>query len=164
MKKELLGEGLEVCETAITKKHNLEIGWLELCGMLKEIRDKKLYEGRWDSFEDFLHDPQMCLDKSSASKMITIHEKFVIEYKMSPARIANAGGWSKVAEVLPVVKDKKSAEKWIDDASVLSKSDLRKEVVQERNPESVGCKHKNSYKVVMCCCRDCNNKEVEKYL
>ena len=155
---------IDFCEETITKKHLLEVGWIELCGRLKEIRDNGLYEGRWDTFEDFLQDPQMGLDKSSASKMITIHEKFIIEYKMSPARIANAGGWSKVAEILPAVKDKESAEKWIDEASSLSKSDLRKQVNEERHPESIGCKHLNSYRVIMCCCRDCNNKEIEKYL
>lgn len=155
---------IDFCEDTITKKHLIEVGWIELCGRLKEIRDNGLYEGRWDSFEDFLQDPQMGLDKGSASKMITIHEKFIVEYKMSPARIANAGGWSKIAEILPVVKDKQSAEKWIYEASALSKSDLRKEVNQEKNPESIGCKHKDNYKVVMCCCRECGNKEIEKYL
>lgn len=155
---------IDFCEDAISKKHLMEIQWLELCAMLKEIRDGALYEGRWDSFEDFLQDPQMGLDKASASKMITIHEKFVLEYKMSPARIANVGGWSKVAEILPAVKDKKSAEEWMDKATSLSKTDLRKEVKEERNPDSIACKHKDSYKVVMCCCRQCGNKEVEKYL
>ena len=162
--KNKITKNLNICEEAISKKHQLEVGWLELCGMLKNIRDNGLYEGRWDSFEDFLQDPQMGLDKGSASKMITIHEKFVIEYKMSPARIANAGGWSKVAEILPAVKDKKSAEKWLDEAAALSKTDLRKQVNEERHPESIGCKHKDSYKVVMTCCRGCGNKEVEKYL
>lgn len=156
-------ENLEYCEDTISKKHVLELGWIELCGRLKEIRDNALYNGRWDSFEDFLNDPQMGMDKSTASKMITIHEKLVVEYKIKPTVMANAGGWSKVAELLPAITDKKSAEEWLSKASSLSKSDLRKEV-QEEKGGGIGCKHKNTYKVVMCCCRDCNNKEVEKYL
>lgn len=156
--------GLNFCEETISKKRLIEVSWLELCGRLKEIRDNGLYEGRWDSFEDFLHDPVMGLDKASASKMITIHERFIIEYKMEPERIAGVGGWSKVAEILPAVKDKQSAEVWMDKAAALSKSDIRKEVQEEKNPESIGCRHKDSYKVVMSCCRNCGNKEVEKYL
>lgn len=157
-------KSLNFCEETINKKKLLEVGWLELCARLKEIRDKEMYKGRWENFEDFLQDPQMGLDKGTASKMITIHEKFIVEYKMSPERIANVGGWSKIAEILPAVKNKKSAEDWIDKASSLSKSDLRKEVQEERTPDSIGCKHKNEYKVVMVCCKDCGNKEVEKYL
>lgn len=152
-------KNLDFCEETIYQKHLLEVGWIELCGRLKEIRDKSLYEGRWDSFEDYLNDPQMGLDKASASKMITIHEKFIIEYKMSPAQIAKAGGWSKVAEILPTVKDKKSAIEWIDKASSLSKSDLRKEVKEERDPESIGCKHKRTRKLVLLVCEDCDHKE-----
>lgn len=159
-----LTESLNICEDAITKKHALEVGWLELCGILKTIRDNALYSGRWDNFEDFLQDPQMGLDKASASKMITIHEKFILEYKMTPARIANVGGWSKVAEILPAVTDKKSAEAWMDKATSLSKSDLRKEVKEERNPNAVGCRHLHKKRVVMTICEDCDHKEFEKYL
>lgn len=148
---------IEFCEETITKKHVLEVGWLELCARLKEIRDNGLYEGRWDSFEDFLHDPQMGLDKGSASKMITIHEKFVVEYKMSPERIANVGGWSKVAEILPAVKDKKSAEEWMDKATSLSKSDLRKEIKEDQTGVRMSdCKHKDFYIVKIC--RQCGDK------
>lgn len=149
---------LNFCEETITKKQALEVGWLELCGRLKEIRDKGMWEGRWDSFEDFLHDPQMGLDKGSASKMITIHEKFVIEYKMAPERIANAGGWSKVAEILPAVKDKKSAEEWLSNAASLSKSDLRK-AVKEEDGQGINCKHKHTRKLILTVCLDCDHKE-----
>lgn len=152
-------EGLNFCEETISKKHFLEVGWIELCSRLKDIRDNGLYESRWDNFEDFLQDPQMGLDKATASKMITIHEKFIIEYKMEPARIANVGGWSKVAEIFPVVKDKESADEWIDKAASLSKSDLRKEVKEMKNPDSISCKHKNGHKLVLWVCNDCDHKE-----
>lgn len=154
-------QNLSICEAAITQKHQLEIGWLGLCGMLKNIRDNELYKGRWESFEDFLQDPQMGLDKASASKMITIHEKFIIEYKMSPARIANAGGWSKIAEVLPAVKNKKSAEEWVDKCSSLSKSDLRKEVKEHATGIKMSeCLHSDFYTVKIC--RGCGARIEQK--
>lgn len=163
MKKEIV-KSLDFCTRTIAFKHFIETQWIELAGQLKEIRDKGLYQGRWDSFEDFLTDPTMGMDKGTASKMITIFEKFILDYHIHESKIAQVGGWSKVAEILPAVKDKKSAEDWLEKAASLSKADLRKEINEEKNPESIGCKHKNSYKVVMCCCRDCGNKEIENYL
>ncbi len=155
---------IDFCEETISKKRILEAGWLELCARLKDIRDKEMYLGRWDNFEDFLADPQMGMDKSTASRMITIHEKLILEYEVNPEKIIRAGGWSKVSELLPVITDKKSAEEWLSNASILSQKDLRKEIKGRDLEGSISCKHKNEYKVVMTCCKDCDHKEVEKYL
>lgn len=150
-------QAIDFCEETISKKHILELGWIELCGRLKEIRDGGLYEGRWDSFEDFLNDPAMGLDKGTASRMITIHEKLILEYKIKPTMIANAGGWSKVAEILPAVKDKASAEEWLSKSASLSKSDLRKEIKEDRTGiKMVDCQHKDYYVVKIC--RKCGDK------
>lgn len=151
---------IDFCEETISQKHFLESGWLKLCARLKQIRDKGMYEGRWDSFEDFLNDPQMGMDKSTASRMITIHEKLIVEYEINPDKIVNAGGWTKVAELLPVISDKKSAEEWLETASVLSQKDLRKEVRGKEVEGSIACKHKKTYEVVMRCCHECDYKEV----
>lgn len=150
---------LEYCAHTIAFKHYIEKQWLELAGQLKEIRDKELFLGRWDSFEDFLSDPSMGMDKSTASKMITIHERFILEYKIDPSKISQVGGWSKVAEILPAVKDKKSAELWLENASSLSKSDLRAEIKEHKHPESLDCKHKKTRKLVLLICEDCDHKE-----
>ncbi len=150
-------QSLDFCEETISRKHILELGWIEFCGRLKEIRDKALYTGRWDSFEDFLTDPQMAMDKGTASKMITIHEKLILEYKIKPTMIANAGGWSKVAECLPAISDKKSAEEWLSKASSLSKSDLRKEIKENKTGIRMSnCEHNDFYLIKIC--RKCGDK------
>lgn len=153
---------LEFCERTIGVKHFLETQWIDFCGRLKEIRDRGMYEGRWDSFEDFLNDPMMGMDKSTASRMITIHERFIEEYKIEPERLARVGGWTKISEILPVVNDLKSANEWLENAAALSKSDLRKEVAEKRNGKGIECKHKDTYQITMQCCRACGNKEVIK--
>lgn len=150
------------CEKTIEVKNFLERQWIEFCSHLKEIRDKEMYKGRWDSFEDFLADPGMDMDKGTASRMITIHEKFILEYKVEPNKLAEVGGWSKVAELLPVITDKASAEEWLKNASVLSKSDLRKEVQEKRTGKGAECKHTNTYTITMQCCRHCGDKQVIK--
>ncbi len=156
MKKEII-KPLDFCSHTIAFKHFIETQWLEFAGQLKEIRDRELYKGRWDSFEDFIADPTMALDKGTASKMITIFERFILEYKISNFKIAQVGGWSKVAEILPVVKDKKSAEQWLSNATSLSKSDLRKEVKEEKTGIQMSkCKHEDYYIVKIC--RRCGDK------
>lgn len=156
---------INFCEATIEKKHQLEAGWIELAGRIKEIRDNKFYEGRWESFEDFLHDPSMGMDKGTASKMITIYEKLVVEYNIPVNEIAQSGGWSKIAEALPVINDVDSAKEWLEKVSTLTKDDLRKEVNEARGKstkEGIECKHPDTYKVIMTCCRDCDHKEVVK--
>lgn len=154
---------LKFCEETIAQKKQLEIAWIELAKKLKEIRDEEMYLGRWENFEDFLQDPSMGMDKSTASKMITIYEKLVVGYKMKPEKIAEAGGWSVIAEVLPVITDKESAEEWVDQCAHLSKNDVRKEVQRVRGcDESGDCKHAQTYQITLCCCRKCGNKEIIK--
>lgn len=150
-------KNLKFCDETIQKKQSLEIGWLELASNLKEVRDNAFYEGRWESFEDFLADPEMSLDKASANKMIAIHEKLVLTYKIDTQHIANAGGWSKVSEVMPVITDRESAIEWLNQCESLSKDDLRKEVKEARSGVSTKeCKHTNTYTIVVC--RDCGLK------
>lgn len=158
-------DAIKFCESTIFKKKTLEVGWLDLAGKLQKIRDDQLYDGHWDSFEDFLADPAMNMDKGTASKMITIHEKLVIEYQIPADEIALSGGWSIIAEVLPVINDQESAKEWVARAQTLSKSDLRKEVNEARgksNGEGIGCKHKDTYTYTTQCCRDCGSKVVIK--
>lgn len=148
---------LEFCEETISKKHVLEMGYLELCARLKEIRDKELFKGRWENFEDFLNDPSMDMDKGTASKMISIHEKLILEYKIKPTIIANAGGWSKVAELLPIIESKKDAEEWLAKSAILSKSDLRKEIHEQKTGIKMSnCKHEDYYMVKIC--RSCHDR------
>ncbi len=145
------------CKETIQSKKNLEIAWLDLASRLKEIRDKELFLGQWDSFEDFLDDPAMAMDKATASKMITIHERLILEYGFQPKELALAGGWSKISEVLPVITDKESAKEWLEQCGVLSKADLRKEVKEARSGISeIDCRHANTYTIEVC--RDCGIK------
>ncbi len=154
---------LDFCQETISKKHFLEVGWIELCGRLKDIRDKEMYKGRWENFEDFLQDPALGMDKSTASRMITIHEKLILEYEIEPKKIAEAGGWTKVSELLPVVSDKQSAEEWLEKASTLSQADLRKEVKEERGGgKGIDCKHPNTYQITIRICRECDHKQTIK--
>lgn len=145
------------CKETITKKHLLETGWIELASRLKEIRDSELYKGGWENFEDFLNDPEMDMDPSQASRIISIHERLVLEHNISPAQIAESAGWAKISEVLPVITDKESAIEWLDKCKVLTKSDLRKEVkVARGGKKEEECAHLNTYTIVVC--RDCGLK------
>lgn len=154
---------IQFCEETILKKHELERGYLDFCKRLKDIRDFERFKGRWDSFEDFLHDPEMNMDKSTANRMINIYEVFVGEFKIDPEKIIKAGGWAKVSEILPIVQatDKANAEHWLEVSASLSRDDLRREIKSIHNGQEK-CKHKNTFEIVMRVCRDCDHKEVIK--
>lgn len=151
---------LAFCRETITRKQALEVSYLILAERLKAIRDEKLYAGGWDNFEQFLEDPAMDMDAPTASKMINIHEKLVLEYKMEPEELASAGGWSKIAECLPVIETKEDAEKWIAKCQVLSKSDLRREITEKKKGvKMIDCAHKDTYQITVC--RGCGVKMEE---
>lgn len=149
---------IDFCKETIERKGALEMGWIDLAARLKEVRDGELYKGHWDSFEDFLNDPQMDMDKGTASKMITIHERLIVDLKIPKQSIVDAGGWSKLSEAMPVINTVEDAIEWIEKASVLSKDDLRKEVNTKRGKDAkvASCKHTDTYTIAVC--RDCGLK------
>ncbi len=142
-------------ETAILKG-TIESAFLSLGERLRRIRMERLYQGQWSSFEEYCLDMKM--PESTASKLISIYEKFIVNFGIEPELLLAAGGWSSVAEIVPVVHSKEEALYWIDKATVLSRPDLRIEVRIARTgipPEK--CSHLNSYTLKIC--RDCGNKE-----
>lgn len=85
-----------------------------------------MWEGQWTSFGEFLM--EMKMSEPTASKLINIWAKFVMEFGINPFLVVEAGGWGNVAEILPVVKDKQSAEEWLGKAKILTREDLRTEI------------------------------------
>lgn len=148
MTKEIEKTNHAFCKETLHLKQHLEGTFIELGKRLMDIRDNQLYTPFWSSFDEFLM--EMKLSKGTASKLISIYQVFVLQYKIKPARLA-AAGWSSLSEVLKVVKTKADAEKWVDTAGELHLRDLRDEVrekvtgVTERS-----CKHPNKYTIEIC--------------
>lgn len=153
---------LPFCENTIKFKQSIEVGFLDLAARLKSIRDKHLFDGRWETFNDYLADPKMNLDKGIASKLITIYERFILEYQVAPEKLVPIG-YSKVYEILPAIKNKKDALEWLQTASETSRADL-KILLREKESgvEQMKCDHPKSfgYVVVFHGCRKCGSEHM----
>lgn len=139
---DVVRQNSEFCRDTLEFKNAIEENFLELGKRLMKIRDEELYEPNWENFASFLH--EMKLSESVGSRLISIYSKFVLEFKIAPAKVAQAGGWASVSELLPILKEgtKKEAESWLNKASTLTKADLRKEVEEARTGvEMKDCEH-----------------------
>lgn len=152
-------QAFDFCKETIEVKNRIEKGYMELCARLYRIKNERLYEGHFTEWELFLE--ELHILPSVASRMIKIYEVFVIEQKISPAKIEKAGGWSVVAELLPVAVNKEASEDLLEMAQTLTRRDLRIHVQTLKiAPRSeVDCKHRDTYFLRIC--RDCGEKWTE---
>lgn len=148
-------EAYEYCVDTINQKNALERSYLVLCRRLHTIKLHRLYEANFDNWEVFLE--ELRIDKGSAERMIRIYQRFILELDISPEKIETAGGWSVVAELLPIAKDKETAEEALVFASMSRKKDVRMYVNEKLGKVPAGiCSHENTYTV--CICRDCHDR------
>lgn len=102
----------------------------------------------------------MKMDEKTALKLIKIFLVFVEQYRIEPQALVEAGGWTYIDEILPVVTDAKSAKEWLHTAATSqSRANLRQLVREQRTGvDSMECKHKNVRRVVLEVCEDCGDK------
>lgn len=148
-------DNIGFCNEAIAIKNKIEKNFLELGSYLYTIRTQKLYEGQWENFAYFLM--EMNLTESTASKIISVFEKYVLEYNIPDNEIIEAGGWTKLYTTLPLVSSQEDAKYWIGQSKVLTQKDLSKTIIERKSGvEMAECKHKNTYQVTIC--KDCGDR------
>jgi hypothetical protein len=147
----------EYCEETIRLKENIEMSFLELGERLMRIRDERLYENNWEAFEDFLMEVK--ISNGTASKLINIYQRFVLEYKIPLKKLASAGGWSVVAECLPLIKSKDEALEWLEKAGFMTQTDIRREMKEAKTGIMMkDCDHDWEY-ISFRTCSKCSLKE-----
>lgn len=114
------------CDDTLQLKASLELHFLEIGKRLMEIRDGQLYRPYWDTFEEYLM--EMKLTAPTASKIITVYDKFVLQYKIPQKKLAAAGGWSMLYEIVPVSTSKQAATQWVEKAAEHPQYELRAEI------------------------------------
>lgn len=142
------------CQETIALKGDLELSYLDLASRLHKIQLNKMYEPNYETFDEFLE--EIKLSRATASKLINIWRRFVIQFKIKPRVLADAGGWSVVAELLPVVENKSQAEKWLLSAKETRRGDLRKNLLELKTGVlMMKCKHKEVDVICFWKCKRC---------
>lgn len=147
----------EFCRHTIALKENIERTFIELGRRLYKIREERLYEPFYDSFNVYCD--ELKLSQSTISKLVNIYKKFILEYGFSPTRLMKAGGWGVMAEALPVIHSKKDANDFLDKAETLTLRDMRKEVLEKKSGiDQRTCNHKDDFYVLKIC-RRCGDRQ-----
>ena len=159
MNKQLTKEraNLDFCRQTISLKENIERTFIELGRRLHKIREERLYEPFYDSFNLYCY--ELKLSQSTISKLVNIYKVFILEYGFAPSRLMKAGGWAVVAETLPVVHSKKDAEEFLENAETMTLSDMRRTVKEKKlGVDQRTCDHKDdSYDLRIC--RKCGDRQ-----
>lgn len=143
-------QNVTYCNQTLTLKNSIEESFLELGARLMNIRDNCLYEGQWESFEDYLLEFKN-ISEGTASRLINIYKKFVVEYNFAPKLLAEAGGWSVLAETLPNVNSLQEAEYWLGEATALTRTHLRRTLKEHKTGIKMDtCAHLETYTLQIC--------------
>lgn len=141
----------EFCEKVVGLKENLEKGFIELAKGLYTIKEQRLYEGQYGTFDLYLDRAR--IGKSKAEQLIRMYEKFSLEYKIDDKLIVEAGGWSVVVRLLPMAKTRDLALKALENASQLpTRQSVVKWVKEAVEDDFKACTHEDYYVVKICRC------------
>lgn len=144
-----------ICQDAIELKKDIEVDFWTLGKMLFEIKEGKLWVAGWDSWEEYCMEFKFANSDATISKLTRLHSVLVLEHKIPPARLAEAGGWSSLAEVLPMIKDDTSTKKvneLLEIAIKQPRKHLRTTIREMKRGEP--CKHKKKRLLLLDICED----------
>lgn len=146
-----------LCSTAIKLKNQIETAFIALGKLLYDIKEQRAYEQEYETWVLFLMEVR--LTESTASKLMKIYETLVLGYKIPEDRIASAGGWTVVYDLLPLATTKETAEEWLDKATQMTRTDIQREIKESKTGiPMTDCEHEwASFQL----CRKCGLKHVD---
>jgi len=157
MGSELEKKNYDFCMETIALKSAIEGSFLELGKRLFTIREKEMYLPSYETFEEFSLELKM--SRATVSKLVNIYQLFVLKFGIPETRLLQAGGWSNVAELLPVVNTKAQAIKWLEKAEALTRADLRIALTTKKTGiDPADCEHDKDF-FVLKICRTCGLKQ-----
>jgi len=111
----------------------INYSFLDLARCLVVVHENKLYEHLcYETFESYIATPEISIRRASAYKLMDIYRTYVLEYKISPARLIDIE-WTKLSTTLPVLTED-NVEDLLAMAESLSRSDLRQEIKILKDP------------------------------
>ena len=147
----------DYCEATISLRNTIEEGFCVLGERLHKILEGKLYEPKWESWQEFLEDLRIRPDV--ASKLIRIYQVLILEYKLSPKKIYTVG--TEIAyDITRVVKSKEEAVEWLEKGETLRLGDVRIAIKEKKTGVTqADCRH-NFY--VLRVCFKCGYKVIDE--
>lgn len=140
-------------EETLVLKENLEKGFLHLGERLYRIKGEQLWKLDYGSYAEFLM--QAKISEATASKLVAIYTKFVLEYEMSYDVLAPCS-WSSLYQLLPLATSKEKAEELVDEAATLKRGDVEEKIRADKHPD---CRHKDTFTIKVC--RGCGLRTTE---
>lgn len=116
------------------KTLHLAENMLDLGKLFYENKENKYYKRlNYDTWTEFLGDPDIGYRESTVRGLMLVYRKFLLEYNVSKERLLLVG-FSKLRTISPVVNEE-NVEELLDKGAVLSRSDLRLEVLEIQTGE-----------------------------
>lgn len=145
----------EYCQETLELFTKMQIGYLALAARLHKIKNERLYQPTWDSFQSYCMEMSE-MSISTVSRLVNLQQKLVLDSGIPESDISEAG-WSKVAMALPIIHTADEAKFWVEKAKVLSKTDFSRELKEFKTGRQMkDCEHLESYLVRYC--PDCKDK------
>jgi hypothetical protein len=107
---------------------SIETRFLELGARLYKIREERLWEGTFNSFEDFLAEIKMT--KGNASILASVHKNYVLEGGIEPQQLAGIP-YSNLYEAIPLI-EKEGVTSAAVKAETLTRSEIKDEVQEKK--------------------------------
>jgi hypothetical protein len=143
---------LDYCLTTIELKKNIESAFLVMAEHLYNIRQQELWKSNWGSWAEYLK--ELDVSESTASKLVKVHETYVIEYKVDERVLVDAN-WSSLYEAIPLLAEGKDPTEVVESFAKLSRDDQRQLIKETKNGP---CKHE--WEVIkMRRCTECGKLE-----
>ena len=121
-----------VHDKVIELKKDIERSFIKMGGMLKLVRDNKLYlEKGCVTFEEYIAIPELALNRSTVYAIINVFEVFFEKSNQSDIEGLTEIGYSKLNRISQF-KDQPDFDEWIYKAKTLSLSDLGAEIKETK--------------------------------
>ena len=115
----------------IKTKENVANGLFRLGKLLYEISNEKLYEEEYETFEEFIGDPEISFSRITAYKAMKIYEVYGLKLNMlDKVMDIDADKLYRISKLIEA--GKVDADEWIEKARTLSRSDLTNETREQK--------------------------------
>ena len=107
----------------------IETRFLELGSRLYRIKEERLWESTYDSYQEFLEAAH--INPGHASILVSIHRKFIVEGQKTKEELAGIG-YSNLYEAIPLI-DRDGVEVAVVKAETLTRSEIKEEVREQKH-------------------------------